>query len=110
MEELGSGAWRLLATRGGDAEIARVAGDIEERLLAPWRPRIAETTGADPREVAVLSGMIVAAGRVVLEQWIVGELDRDAAATFATRGVTALLAAFTRADRASSPKRRPQPT
>lgn len=109
MEELGSGAWRLLATRNGDAEISRVAGDIEERLMAPWRPRIAATTGADRQEVAVLAGMIVAAGRVVLEQWIAGELDRDAAATLATRGVVGLLAAFSRAGHGRVPVDRARP-
>ncbi|MBI4515991.1 MAG: hypothetical protein HY699_09285 [Deltaproteobacteria bacterium] len=52
--------------------------------------------------------MIVAAGRVVLEQWYSGALTRAEAVRATTRGVSALLQAFTTAarGRASSSTRR----
>jgi AcrR family transcriptional regulator len=95
IEEHGAGPWRLLGAPGDDAQVQRIAHEIEERLLAPWRPRIAVATGASRREVSTLARMIVAAARVVLEQWNRGELTRADAARDATRGVAALLAAFT---------------
>lgn len=90
-----AGPWQLLGAPGDDPDVRRIASEIEERLLAPWRPRIAVTTGAGRREVATLARMIVAAGRVVLDRWNAREITRDEAARDATRGVSALLAAFT---------------
>jgi AcrR family transcriptional regulator len=95
IEAKGVGPWRLLDAGGPDAEIARLAHAIDDRLLAPWHPRIALTTGASPREVAALARMIVAAGRAVLELWYGGVLTREEAVRDASRGVSAMLAAFT---------------
>ncbi len=96
IEAKGAGAWRLLGAKDGDREIRRLGEEQQRSLLAPWLPRIAEMTRASPREVETLSRMLVAAGRVVLEQWYDGELTRADAARDATRGVSALLQAFTR--------------
>jgi AcrR family transcriptional regulator len=99
IEARGAGPWRLLGTKGPDAEVAGLAREIDDRLLAPWQARIAETTGASAREVATLARMIVAAGRTVLELWYDGALTRQEAVRDATRGVSALLEAFTVAGR-----------
>jgi AcrR family transcriptional regulator len=96
IELKGAGAWDLLASNGPDPAIAKVGHAIQERLVAPWRPRIAEMTGASKREVASVSRMLVAAGRAVLELWYRGSLTRGEAARHATRGVSALLREFTR--------------
>lgn len=96
IEEKGAFAWHLMADRVSDPEIARLAGDLQEKLIAPWRPKIAELTGASPNEVTTLSRMLVAAGRAVLELWYAGSLSRREAARDATRGVSALIEAFSR--------------
>ena len=62
--------------------------------MAPWRARIAETLGVSQQDAAILARMIVAAGRAVLELWYNGTLSREAAVRAATRGVSALLQAF----------------
>lgn len=95
IEAKGFGPWRLLDAKGPDAEVARRARAIDDRLLAPWHARIAFATGASPREVTALARMIVAAGRAVLELWHDGTLTREEAVRGATRGVSAMLAAFT---------------
>jgi AcrR family transcriptional regulator len=95
IEAKGVGPWRLLDAKGPDAAVARLAHGIDERLLAPWHARIAETTGAGDREVATLARMIVAAGRAALELWHVGGITRAEAVRDATRGVSALVEAFT---------------
>jgi AcrR family transcriptional regulator len=94
IEAKGVGAWRLLDARGPDAEIAGLAAGIETRLVAPWRARIAATTGASRPEVTALARMIVAACRAVLDLWYGGELTRDQAVRAAARGVSAMLDAF----------------
>lgn len=91
----GAGAWNLLVAPGSDPEVARLATDIERRLVAPWLPRIATATGASTREVTALAHMIVAAARAVLALWSAGVLTRAEAVRDATRGVNALLTAFT---------------
>jgi AcrR family transcriptional regulator len=96
IEKKGAGAWDLLASNGPDPTIAKLGHAIQERLVAPWRPRIAEMTGAPKREVVSVSRMLVAAGRAVLELWYRGSLTREEAARHATRGVSALLREFTR--------------
>lgn len=96
IESKGAGPWQLLASNGPDPEIARLGRAIQERIVAPWRPRIAQMTGASPREVLSVSHMLVAAGRAVLELWYTGVLSREQAAKSATRGVSALLREFTR--------------
>lgn len=107
IEAKGAGPWKLLDTDGPDPEIARMGRAIQERIVAPWRPRIAEITGASPREVLGASRMIVAAGRAVLELWYSGSLTREEAAEAATRGVSALLREFTHdAPTARAPRRR----
>jgi AcrR family transcriptional regulator len=94
IEERGMAGWHLLDSRGPDPEVARAGAAIQERLVAPWLPLVAERTGATPREVQVLARMIVAAGRAVLELWYGGSITRDEAVRDATRGVSALLEAF----------------
>jgi AcrR family transcriptional regulator len=97
IEAKGVGPWELLGSKGPDRVVAKLAQKIHARLLAPWYPRVAKATGASPREAETVSRMLVAAGRAVLEQWYTGAISRDEAARDATRGVSALLAAFARA-------------
>jgi len=96
IELKGAGAWDLLGSNGPDPKIAKLGDAIQERLVGPWRPRIAEMTGASKREVLSVSRMLVAAGRAVLELWYRGSLTREQAAKDATRGVSALLREYTR--------------
>jgi AcrR family transcriptional regulator len=93
IEAKGFGPWHLLDAGGADPDLARHARAIRDRLLAPWRTRIA-AAGTTPREAATLVRMVDAAGRAVLELWSSGTLTREDAIRDATRGVTALLAAF----------------
>ena len=95
IEVKGAGAWHLLDAKGPDAEVAALGRAIQARLMRPWYAYIKEATQASSREVATVSLMLVAAGRAVLELWYGGKLSRDEAARDATRGVSALLAAFT---------------
>jgi AcrR family transcriptional regulator len=95
IDEKGAGAWRLLDWKGSDPELGRLAREIEDRLVGPWHARIALATGASEREAETLARMIVAAGRAVLERWYDGVLSREEAVRDATRGVSALLQAFT---------------
>jgi AcrR family transcriptional regulator len=97
IETKGVGPWHLLDSKGPDPEIARLAQKIQDRLIAPWRGRIAEATGASVREAATVARMIVAAARAVLELWYDGTLTRKEAMRDATRGIAGLLQAFTRA-------------
>lgn len=106
IEAKGAGPWHLLDSRGPDPEVARLGRRILDRLVAPWQLPIAETIGAGPREAAIVSRMIVAAGRAVLEQWHDGSLTRDEAVRITTRGVSALLQAFGSAAAAAAPPRR----
>jgi AcrR family transcriptional regulator len=94
IEAKGTGAWHLLDSKGPDPEVAKLGRKIQDDLVAPWHSRISETIGVGDREAAMLARMIVAAGRAVLEQWYSGELTRDEAVSATTRGVTALLQAF----------------
>jgi AcrR family transcriptional regulator len=105
IEVNGVGPWHLLDSKGPDPEIARVAREMQDRLVGPWRGRIAQVTGASAREAATVARMIVAAGRAVLELWYDGTLSRKEAVRDATRGVAALLEAFTRTEGARSPRR-----
>jgi len=92
----GTGAWHLLDSKGPDPDVARLGRKIQDDLVAPWHSRIAETLGVSDREAATLARMIVAAGRATLEQWYSGELTREEAVRDTTRGVAALLQAFSR--------------
>ena|SRR5579883_1434847 len=96
IEAKGPGAWELFGGHAADAEIAALGRAAQERLMRPWYPRIAETTRAPKRELATVTAMLVAAGRAVLARWYAGELSRAEAARATARGVSALLAAFTR--------------
>jgi AcrR family transcriptional regulator len=96
IEAKGVGPWELLGSKGPDREVAKLAQKIHLRLMAPWVPRVARATGAGAREAETVARMLVAAGRAVLEQWYTGAMSRDEAARQATRGVSALLAAFSR--------------
>jgi AcrR family transcriptional regulator len=96
IEARGAGAWELLDARGPGSEIARMGREAQARLMRPWLAPIAEATGAAPREVATLTAMLVAAGRAVLARWHAGHITRAEAARDATRGVSALLEAFTK--------------
>ncbi|HEY2512391.1 MAG TPA: TetR/AcrR family transcriptional regulator [Polyangiaceae bacterium] len=97
IEAKGSGAWELLGAQGPDARVAELGREVQARLMKPWRRSIAQATGASRREVETVTAMLVAAGRAVLSRWYAGELSRTEAARDATRGVSALLAAFTKA-------------
>jgi AcrR family transcriptional regulator len=101
IETKGPGPWHLLDSKGPDPEVARLGREIQDRLVAPWRSRIAETIGVSEREAATVARMVVAAGRVVLEQWYAGAMTRAEAVRDATRGVSALLEAFAVPDHAS---------
>jgi AcrR family transcriptional regulator len=96
IEAKGAGAWELLDPKGPEDEVARVGREVQARLMKPWHASIKAATGATPREVATVTAMLVAAGRAVLRRWYAGELSRAEAARDATRGVSALLAAFTK--------------
>jgi len=95
IEVKGAAAWELLGGHGPDLEAARLGRAAQARLMKPWRSSIAKATGAPRAEVTTVTAMLVAAGRAVLERWYRGELSRAEAARDATRGVSALLAAFT---------------
>jgi AcrR family transcriptional regulator len=99
IEAKGAGPWHLLDSKGPDPQVARLGRAIQDDLVAPWHARISETLGVSDREAATLARMIVAAGRAALEQWYAGELSREEAVRDATRGVTALLEAFSRPQR-----------
>jgi AcrR family transcriptional regulator len=94
IEAKGVGPWELLASKGPDPVIARVARKIHARLLAPWREHVAAALGLDARGAETVSRMLVAAGRAALEEWHSGPRSRDDAVGDATLGVSALLAAF----------------
>ncbi len=96
IETRGAGPWHLLDSKGPDPEVARHGQEIMDRLMAPWRARIAEASGVSNREAATLARMIVAAGRAVLELWCAGVLTRAEAVRDTTRGVTALVEGFGR--------------
>jgi AcrR family transcriptional regulator len=94
IEDKGAGPWHLLDSKGPDPHIARLAQEILERLMAPWRSRIAQRLGMSEREAATAARMVVAAGRAVLELWCSGVLTREEAVRDTARGVSALLEAF----------------
>jgi AcrR family transcriptional regulator len=96
IESRGAGPWHLLDSKGPDPEIARRGQEIIDRLMAPWRLRLREVTGASERESRTLARMIVAAGRAVLDLWCAGALSREEAVRDTTRGVSALVEAFAR--------------
>jgi AcrR family transcriptional regulator len=98
----GAGPWELLDAKGPDPVIARRGREILDRIVAPWRVRIAETIGVSRREATILASMIVAAGRAVLAQWYAGPLSRTEAVRITTGGVSAVLQAF----RVRNPARR----
>lgn len=100
IEERGAGPWHLLDSKGPDPEVARIAVAIMDRLMAPWRLRIAETAGITPRQAATLARMIVAAGRAALDLWCDGARSRGEVVRDITRGVTALVEGFARKPRA----------
>lgn len=90
----GAGPWVLLDGQGPDPAIAALGRGLQERVVAPWRSQIAATTGMRARQVAVVTPMIVAAGRAALAAWYEGRIGRAAAVEYTTRGVSALLTAF----------------
>ena len=94
IEERGAGPWHLLDSKGPDPEIARLGQEIVDRLMAPWRARLVEVTGASAREAMTLARMIVAAGRAAIELWCAGFLTREEVVRDTTRGVSALVEAF----------------
>jgi AcrR family transcriptional regulator len=96
IELKGDGTWRLLNSGGPDPETTKVVDAIYARMLRPWLPHIQEATGASEREVATVSRMLVAAGRAVLAGWLDGIATREEAIRDATRGISALLAAFSK--------------
>jgi hypothetical protein len=98
----GAGPWHLLDSKGPDPEVARLGQQIMDRLMAPWRLRIAQTIGVSAREAATLARMIVAAGRAVLELWCMGVLTREEAVRDTVRGVSALMDGFVKPPRGKS--------
>jgi AcrR family transcriptional regulator len=99
IEAKGVGPWELLGSKGPDPVVARLARRIHERLLRPWIQNVAVALGVDIREAETVSRMLVAAARSVLEQWYTGAITREEAVRDATRGVSGLLAAFSRTER-----------
>ena len=94
IEDKGAGPWHLLDSKGPDPAVARLGEDVQERLMAPWRSRIAHRMGMSEREAATVTRMVVAASRAVLELWNGGALTREEAVRDTARGVSALLEAF----------------
>ena len=94
IEDKGAGPWHLLDSKGPDPEVARLGQQILDRLMVPWRTRIAQRMGMSEREAATVARMVVAAGRAVLELWDSGALTREEAVRDTARGVSALLRAF----------------
>ncbi len=99
IEAKGAGPWDVLGSNGPDRVVSRLGRQIQDRILEPWRARIAETIGASERDAAIVAQMIIAGGRAALQQWFSGVLSREEAARATTRGVNALLQAFTSAGR-----------
>ncbi len=95
IEVNGAGPWELLDGHGPDPELALHGRKLLDRLVTPWLESIGAATGATPLEVVAVARMVVAAGRAVLAQWGDGTLTREEAVRYTTRGVSALLAAFT---------------
>jgi AcrR family transcriptional regulator len=91
IEVQGAGPWHLLDSKGPDPEVGELGRAIMARLIAPWHARISRVTGVAEREATIVARMLVAAGRAVLDQWCAGQLSRDEAVRYATRGMTALL-------------------
>jgi AcrR family transcriptional regulator len=94
IEERGAGPWRLLDARGVDVALTRAGADALGRLVDPWLERIRELTGMAPRRARSLVGVVVAAGRAMLEGWLEGSLSRKQAVADTARVVTVLLAEF----------------
>ena len=94
IEDKGAGPWHLLDSKGPDPEVARLGEEILDRLMVPWRSRIASRMGMSEREAATVARMVVAAGRAVLQLWYGGVLSRREAVRDTARGVSALLEAF----------------
>ena len=107
IEDKGAGPWHLLDSKGPDPEVAKLGEEILERLMLPWRSRIADRMGMSEREAATVARMVVAAGRAVLHLWLDGVLTRAEAVRDTARGVSALLEAFShRVPRTSAVRRR----
>ena len=94
IEQKGAGAWQLLDARGADPELTRLGASLEERLLSPWLPRVAELTGLSELGALIEMRTLVAAGRAALDFWIEGRIEKEAAAAQATRAVCALITSF----------------
>jgi AcrR family transcriptional regulator len=94
IEDKGVGPWELLASKGPDPVVARLARKIHTRLLAPWHTHVADALGLVPRDAETVSRMLVAAARAALEEWYAGDRTRQDAIANATRAVGALLGAF----------------
>ncbi len=99
IEAKGAGPWDVLGSNGPDRVVSRLGRQIQDRILEPWRARIAETIRASERDAGIVAAMIIAGGRAALQQWYSGVLSRDEAVRATTRGVNALLHAFTNAGR-----------
>jgi AcrR family transcriptional regulator len=94
IEDKGVGPWELLASKGPDPAVARVARKIHARLLAPWHTHVANALGLGRKDAETVSRMLVAAARAALEEWYAGNRSRADAVKNATRAVGALLEAF----------------
>ena len=88
-----------------DSEIrkGKRAGAFCASIVPEMTPYVLVNYQGNAREVATLARMIVAAGRAVLELWYDGALTREEAVRDTTRGVSALLQAFTRPGRRRRP-------
>lgn len=96
IDEVGAGPWHLLGANGPDKETAEVARSILDRIMAPWLPRIAAFTKGTERETHTVARMLLASGRACLNLWLEGELTREEVIRDTTRGINALLEAFSR--------------
>lgn len=90
----GAGPWHLLDSQGPDPEVGRLGQEIMHGLISPWHVHISRFTGIGVREAGIVARMLVAAGCAVLDLWCAGEIERDEAIRYATRGVSVLLVTF----------------
>lgn len=94
IDEKGAGPWRVLDARVSDPELASVGTMFHERLILPWRTKLAELVSASEAEVDTALRVVVVSGRAVLDRYIDGYLARDEAIDLATFVMSTLLHAF----------------
>lgn len=102
IEVQGAGAWHLLDMRGPNETLEAAGQAVQQRLLAPWRAELVRTASdrsAGEAELETLSRMMLATGRVTLNQWLNGRLSKEEAIHYTSLGISALLKGFATARR-----------